>query len=150
MAQTFFYVAAGIAALLVGAGVFWAAFQVVTTLRHVRQTLLPQVEITLTEIQKNLNNIDELTQDVDTTVGEATQLVHTANQTVAKVGSGIDTFNRRVAVPMLIQAASLMEGVKVGVQQLRSKRAAEVQEQPVVVIREPATVTAEVVEVTNI
>ena len=150
MAQTFFYVAAGIAALLLGAGVFWAAYQVVTTLKHVRQTLLPQVEITLTEIQKNLNNIDELTQDVDTTVGEATQLVATANQTVAKVGSGINTFNQKIAVPMLIQAASLMEGVKVGVQQLRSKRRIEPREQPMVVIREPVVVATEVVEVTNI
>jgi ABC-type nitrate/sulfonate/bicarbonate transport system permease component len=149
LAQTFFYVAAGIAALLVGAGVFWAAWQVVATIKVVRQTLLPQVELTLTEVQKNLNNIDELTQDVDSTVGEATQLVHTANVAVAKVGSGVQTFNKRVAVPVMIQAASLMEGVKAGVKKLRTKSETEPQ-RPIIVIQEPLVVRPDVVEATNI
>ena len=80
--HAFFYGAAGVALLLIGAGFFWAAYHVVYLLKHVRLILLPQVELTLTEVQKNLNHIDELTQEVDTTVGSANQIVASANRTV--------------------------------------------------------------------
>lgn len=110
MAVDVFYAAAAIAVLLAGTGVFWAMYHLVLTLRHVRQTLLPNMDLTLTEVQKNLNRIDELAKDVDTTVGEANQLVHTANRTVQSVEHGITRFNRNVAIPTIITLASLREG----------------------------------------
>jgi hypothetical protein len=54
-------------------------------------------------------------------VEEATQLVQTANRTVQSVEDGLDSFNRNVAVPFMIRSASLLEGVKAGLQTLRSK-----------------------------
>lgn len=126
LALTVFYYAAAIAALLAGAGLFWALYQLAVTLQHVRQVMLPQVELTLTEVQRNLNAIDTLTQDVDTTVEGANQLVASANRTVQTVGDGLDTFNRRVATPLLVTLASAMEGARAGVNHLRERRARRV------------------------
>lgn len=111
MAVNVFYIAAAIAVLLAGGGIFWAMYHLVLTLKHVRTTVLPNMDLTLTEVQKNLNRIDELAKDVDTTVEEANQLVHTANRTVQSVENGITRFNRNVAIPTMIALASVKEGV---------------------------------------
>ncbi|HEY9723688.1 MAG TPA: hypothetical protein V6D47_16875 [Oscillatoriaceae cyanobacterium] len=143
MALTIFYLAAAIAVLLIGIGVVWAAWVAVSLLTDIRQNVLPQVQLLLTEVQKNLDNLEDLTQDVDSTVEEATQLVQTANRTVQSVERGIGHFNRRVAVPFMIQSASAIEGVKAGWRTLRSKRApappiAEVEEGETVEILRPS------------
>lgn len=132
---TVFYAAASIAVLLIGAGVFWAMYQVVYLLKHVRLILLPQVELTLTEVQKNLNHIDELAQDVDTTVEGANQIVASANRTVQTVEEGITTFNKRVAIPMMIGMASAKEGVRAAWKAYRASRETP---KKLVVIQEPA------------
>lgn len=136
MAQTIFYVAAAIAVLLAGAGIFYAAWQVAATLKTLRQTLMPQVELTLTEVQRNLNQIDSLTQDVDQTVQGTTQLVSSANHAVQTVGQGIDSFNKRVAVPTMIRVRSAVEGMKASVKHMRAKRQREI-----LVIEEPGSTT---------
>jgi hypothetical protein len=134
--HAFFYGAAGVALLLIGAGFFWAAYHVVYLLKHVRLILLPQVELTLTEVQKNLNHIDELTQEVDTTVGSANQIVASANRTVQNIESGVDRFNRNVAVPTMIRLAAAKHGAMAAWQAFRAQR-----EEPkkLVVIQDPAT-----------
>lgn len=124
MAVNVFYAAATIAVLLVGTGVFWAMFHVVLTLKHVRQTLLPNMDLTLTEVQKNLNRIDELAKDVDTTVEEANQLVHSANRTVQTVEDGLTRFNRHVAIPTWITVASLREGFSTAWKAYKGRRGA--------------------------
>ena len=122
MALNVFYGAATIAVLLVGGGVFWAMYHLVLTLQHVRQTLLPNMDLTLTEVQKNLNRIDELAKDVDTTVEEANQLVHSANRTVQSVEDGITRFNRNVAIPTMIALASVREGVGAAWRSFKERR----------------------------
>ena len=118
------YAAAAIGLAVGGAGVFWACFQVVQILKTVQATLLPSIELTLTEVQKNLNRIDELTKDVDTTVEEANQLVHSANRTVQSVENGLSTFNRNVTLPAMITLASVKEGASAAWTAYKSKRAA--------------------------
>lgn len=133
--QTVFYVAASIAVLLIGVGVFLVAQQVVTLLKHVRLILLPQVEVTLVEVQKNLNNVEALTQDVDKTVEGANQIVASANRTVQSVEEGITTFNKRIAVPFIINLASTREGAKAAWKAYRQKA---VEPKQVIVIQETA------------
>lgn len=124
MAVNVFYAAASVAVLLIGAGVFWAMYHLVLTLKHVRQTLLPNMDLTLTEVQRNLNRIDELAKDVDITVEEANQLVHSANRTVQSVENGITRFNKHVAVPTLITLASVREGVSFAWKAYKDRREA--------------------------
>ena len=147
MAETIFYVAATIAVLLIGAGVFYATWQLAVTLKHVRQTMMPQVELTLTEVQRNLNRIDELTKEVDVTVEEANQLVHSANKTVEAVGDGIQSFNKRVTVPLLISTASTLEGVKAGFKTLKARRK---KEQTVIMVAETGAIEVPRPEAANI
>ncbi|MDB5101108.1 MAG: hypothetical protein JWM80_5529 [Cyanobacteria bacterium RYN_339] len=118
----FFYGAAGVALLLMGAGIFWAAYQVVYLLKHVRLILLPQVELTLTEVQKSLNHIDELAQDVDTTVEGANQIVATANRTVQSIETSVESFNKNVAVPTFIRLAATKHGLTAAWQAFRAPR----------------------------
>lgn len=122
MERTIFYVAATIAVLLAGGGVAWAMWQLAVTIKQVRQTMLPQVELTLTEVQRNLTRMDELARDVDVTVGETNQLVGKANRTADALGEGFNSFNERVAVPLMVTTASAIEGVKAGVAAWRSRR----------------------------
>ncbi len=122
MAVNVFYAAASVAVLLAGTGIFWAMYHLVQTLKHVRQTLLPNMDLTLTEVQRNLNRIDELAKDVDTTVGEANQLVHTANRTVQSVENGITRFNRNVAIPTMITLASVREGFSIAWKAYQGRR----------------------------
>lgn len=137
--QTVFLAACAIAVLLIGAGVFWAMYQLVYLLKHVRLILLPQVELTLTEVQKNLNNIDALTQDVDNTVEGANQIVASANRTVQSVEQSVEVFNKRIAIPMMIGAASAKEGLKAAWKAYRGQPAAP---KGIVVIQEPAAPNA--------
>jgi hypothetical protein len=117
-----FYAAASIAVLLIGAGLFWACYQVVYLLKHVRLILLPQVEMTLTEVQKNLNHIDTVVQDVDTTVGGANELVASAGRTVASVEESVTVFNKTIAVPLIIGLASSKEGLKTAWKTFRANK----------------------------
>lgn len=133
-----FYAAAAIAVLLIGAGVFYAAIHVVHLLKHVRLILLPQVELTLTEVQKNLSHIQLLTAEVDTTVESANQMVASANRTVQTVEETLTSFNKRVALPMMIGLSATREGVVAAWKALRSRR-----DKPagIVVIQEPPATT---------
>lgn len=117
------YAAAAIGLAVGGAGVFWACWQVVQLMKTVQTTLLPNIELTLTEVQKNLNRIDELTKDVDTTVEEANQLVHSANRTVQSVENGLSSFNRSVTLPAMITLASAREGVSAAWQAYKGRGA---------------------------
>lgn len=145
--RTIFYVAATIAVLVAGGGIAYAMWQLAVTLKQVRQTMMPQVELTLTEVQRNLNRIDELAKDVDVTVGEANQLVIKANKTADAVGDGLQSFNENVAVPFMIQTASAVEGVKVGFKTWRERR----KKQPsLVVIPEPGALECAGTEAANI
>lgn len=125
MALTVFLVAATFAVLLIGVGFFWVAYHAVCVISDVRQGLLPQVDLTLTEVQKNLNRIDELAKEVDTTVGEANQLVHSANRTVQSVEDGLHSFNQKVAIPVMIAGSSIREGVVAALRAYREHRAAK-------------------------
>lgn len=147
MERTIFYVAATIAVLLAGGGMAYAMWQLAVTIKQVRQSMLPQVELTLTEVQRNLNRIDELTKDVDVTVEEANQLVIKANKTADAVGGGIQSFNDQVAVPLMINTASAIEGLKVGFKTWRAKRK---KPQALVVIPEPQALEAQGAEAANI
>ncbi|MFN3431336.1 MAG: hypothetical protein ACK46X_15445 [Candidatus Sericytochromatia bacterium] len=147
MERTIFYVAATIAVLLAGGGIAYAMWQLAVTLKQVRQTMMPQVELTLTEVQRNLNRVDELTKDVDVTVGEANQLMSKANRTADAVGDGFQSFNENVAVPLMIHTASAVEGVKAGFKTWRESR----KKQPsLVVIAEPAALECAGTEAANI
>jgi uncharacterized protein YoxC len=145
--RTIFYVAATIAVLLAGGGIAYAMWQLAVTIKQVRQAMLPQVELTLTEVQRNLNRIDELAKDVDVTVGEANQLVGKANRTADAVGDGITSFNERVAVPFMISTASALEGVKAGVATWRARRK---KSQPVVMLTDAQELGTPGVEAANI
>lgn len=149
--HTVFLVAATIAVLLAGAGIFYAMWQLAVTLKHVRQTMMPQVELTLTEVQRNLNRVDELAKDVDVTVEEANKLVASANNAVDAVGDGIQNFNDKVAVPLLINTASALEGLKAGMRHYQERqRQKKQQARALVVIPEPQSLEAPGVEAANI
>jgi uncharacterized protein YoxC len=149
LVHTAFWVAATVAVLLVGAGVFYAMWQLAVTLKHVRQTMMPQVELTLTEVQRNLNRVDELAKDVDVTVEEANKLVASANNAVDAMGDGIQNFNEKVAVPLIINTASALEGVKAGMRHFQERRRQKKQ-RSLVVIPEPQALEAPGVEAANI
>lgn len=143
MLMDILYAAAAIGLAVGGAGVFWACYQVVQLLKTVQATLLPNIDLTLTEVQKNLNRIDELTKDVDTTVGEANQLVNSANRTVQSVENGLSSFNRNVTLPAMITLASVKEGATAAWTAYKEKRAAR-QRTAVAVLRDDAPIDLEV------
>jgi uncharacterized protein YoxC len=147
--HTIFWVAATIAVLLVGAGVFYALWQLGTTIKQVRQSMLPQVELTLVEVQRNLNRVDELAKDVDVTVEEANKLVASANNAVEAVGDGIQNFNDHVAVPLIVNTASALEGVKAGIRHWR-ERQQQKKQRALVVISEPQGLETPGIEAANI
>jgi hypothetical protein len=138
LVHTAFWVAATVAVLLVGAGVFYAMWQLAVTLKHVRQTMMPQVELTLTEVQRNLNRVEE-----------ANTLVASANNAVDAMGDGIQNFNEKVAVPLIINTASALEGVKAGMRHFQERRRQKKQ-RSLVVIPEPQALEAPGVEAANI
>jgi uncharacterized protein YoxC len=147
--HTVFWVAATIAVLLAGGGIFYAMWQLAVTLKQVRQTMMPQVELTLTEVQRNLNRVDEIAKDVDVTVEEANKLVASANNAVDAVGDGLQNFNEKIAVPLIVTTASALEGVKAGVRHWQERQRLKKQ-RALVVIPEPQAIEATGVEAANI
>ena len=123
MAADVFWLSAAVAVLLIGGGFVYLVASVGSLLAQVRTTVLPNLDLTLTEVQKNLNRVEELAKDVDTTVGEANQLVHSANRTVQTVEDGLVKFNKHVATPTIIAVASARHGANVAWQAFQAVRA---------------------------
>jgi predicted PurR-regulated permease PerM len=126
VALTIFYLAAALAVLMVGAGALWAAWQISQLVKHVRQVMLPQANLILTEFQRSLNHVEALTQEVNQTVEEANHMVHQANRAVSAMENGVTsvghTLKHNVARPIRLGTASAWQGLKAGVRVLRGKK----------------------------
>lgn len=125
------YVAGALACLGVGGGVLYALVQLGLTLKTVRQRVLPQVAVTLTTVQKNLDQVELVTRDLDRTIAGAHQLVETVNDATqaatTAVGNGLTTVQHKALAPMSRQAgvwASAAKGAWRHWKQARAERKA--------------------------
>jgi hypothetical protein len=73
---------------------------------------------------------------VDTTVGSANQIVASANRTVQNIETGVDRFNKNVAVPALIRLAATKHGISAAWKAFREQRN---EPKKLVVIQDPGT-----------
>lgn len=109
--------ALALASLIIAGSVFLAAYQLTLTLKAVRQITLPQANLLLSDVQKSLDRVEVLTQDVTTTVDEANQVIHNANRAVAALESGVESVKAR-AESAQISAKAGWAGVKTAMRTL--------------------------------
>lgn len=121
------YVCGAVACLAVGAGLLYALVQLGLTLRALRQRVLPQVAVTLTTVQKNLDQVELVTRDLDKTITGAHSIVegvHDAGLAASQaVSNGLTTVQHKALAPLGRRANVLAAGAKTAWAHWRAARA---------------------------
>ncbi|MEB3197351.1 MAG: hypothetical protein VKP62_09125 [Candidatus Sericytochromatia bacterium] len=112
--------ASALAITSVAGAVLWVAWQAGRLLDRLHSDTLPRVHHTLEALQVNLQEVERLTRDVDTTVSQANEIVEVAHRSVQGIESGIRTTCQAIKTQGRLRWASACAGLAAAWQVCRS------------------------------
>lgn len=111
-----------VAVIAVGGLLAVVLWQASLAIAQARTVFIPQVQALLVEAQQNLKNTEDITADVNAKLEKLDGAIDAANSAVQSIGQTTLLVNKAVAQPLVVNAASLLAGVKSAAAYLRDHR----------------------------